>query len=194
MRVSFIGCPCSGKTTTAMMVVAQLKEAGISCEFIAEQARVYIAEKRYLDRLKPEQSLVLTDFDQTSIMERQLRMEKIMSSVTGPSMIVVSDSSPLNSLLYMSEDYRDKVPAAILEEAIQGSDLVFYAPPVSGSNGFDPNRVHDQEQSLKVDGSIPSILEKFAPSVNAKAIALSGDPTCRLSQVFEAIINKRFGG
>ena len=46
MYVNFIGAPCSGKTTSAAKLFAELKEMGLEVEFVSEYARLYIAKKR----------------------------------------------------------------------------------------------------------------------------------------------------
>src|ERR1700761_2045380 len=155
MRINFIGCPCSGKTTTAAMVFAKLKELGMNCEFITEQARLHIANLRWQRNLKPEDPCPLTDSDQFEIMIKQIETEEIVSTAVGNSVVVICDSSAFNSLLYMSKEDKDQaLKWDLVHRAKDQSDLVFYCPPVDESKGLDPNRVHSREQSLLIDSQI----------------------------------------
>ena len=191
MRISIIGGPCSGKTTTAAMAFATLKETGINCEFVVEQARVYIAKKRY--EIGPENKLVLEDEDQLKIMQQQIQMEDMYDAVCDKNTIVICDSSPFNSLLYMSPDVRETALATkLVEKAVFNADLVFYAPLVEEFGLVDLNRVHDREQSLAIDSEIPKVLQQYAPSVWKTLIPLQGHPQARLSKVTSEIMLRRY--
>lgn len=190
MKVAFIGSPCSGKTTTAAMVFASLKEIGIGCEFIAEEARRYITNKRFNS---PQEPFKLDDEDQLKIMNSQIHIEHMYKTVCDQSTIIVCDSSPFNSLFYMSPDGRENaITQKLVEKATFNSDLVFYAPPVEVTDVIDTNRVHDRQASLKVDESIPKIMQEMAPAVWKTMIPLTGDPKARLGQVTSAIMLRRF--
>lgn len=190
MNVSFIGCPCSGKTTTAAMSFAKLKEIGMPVEFVPEYARLYIAQKRLAQNLGPQDPLNLDDQDQRTIMIQQAEMEWTMAKVCGPTVTVISDTWSLAALLYMSEAGReDQIVKMIVENRILPlADLVFYAPPVYEAYTLDPNRVHDEKQSQAVDALIPQVLAKFAPKV--KVIHLHGNAELRSAQVLDAIYRK----
>lgn len=192
MKISFIGCPSSGKTTTAAMTFSSLKEMGIPCEFIPEQARWYIAKLRYHKKLNPEDPLVLTDEDQISIMSTQILHDHIVTSVVGPQGIVISDSSPLNSTLYMKQEQRYSAVVKDLVAQVSDDGLIFYAKPVPRSSSIDPNRIHDEETSLAIDDSIPHIMECLAPDLWEKVIVLEGQPKTRLGKVTGAILTHRF--
>ncbi len=188
MIVSFIGCPASGKTTTAAMLFAELKKLGISAEFICEEARIHIASIRYEQGLSPSDPVHLTDRDQQEIMEAQWQSEEVLSTVCGPSVVVVSDSSALNSLLYMSPARRDSQEVQDLLEVYR-CDLVFYTPPLATvTHGLDPNRVHSQSESLRIDSLIPEILAKYVPGLIP--IRLEGDPGERLQKALLIILKR----
>lgn len=191
MRVSFIGCPHSGKTTTAAMVFSTLKEIGISCEFIVEQARVYIAKKRF--ELGPENKLVLDDEDQLAMMQQQIQMENIYETVCDKGTIIICDSSPFNALMYMSENLRNTmVTRKLIEKAMFNTNLVFYAPPVEDSGLTDLNRIHSRDESLAINDSIPKIMKQHAPAVWETIIPLQGHPQARLSKVTSEIMLRRY--
>jgi hypothetical protein len=190
MNVSFVGCPCSGKTTTAAMVFAYLKEAGLPVEFVPEYARQYIAQRRLEQGLSPQDQLKLTDQDQIAIMAKQADMEWTMSKVCGPNVVVVSDSSPLNALLYMRPEARKhSVVRLVLEtRVLPVTDLVCYASPIGGQSILDPNRVHDQQQSLLIDAIIPAVLAAHAPNVDP--LTINGRPEIRAAQVRSQIFQR----
>lgn len=173
------------------MTFAKLKELGMTCEFITEQARLYIANKRWVNGLKPEAKLELSDDDQVDIMLNQLDIETIVHHAVGDDVIVISDSSPLNSLLYMSEARRSKeAKKDYIEEMIEKTDVIFYCAPILGFSSFDPNRVHDEKFSLEIDSQIPTVMTQYAPQVWNKVVHLTGDANTRLHQVVNVILTK----
>lgn len=191
MNLSFIGCPCSGKTTTAAMVFARLKESGLPAEFVPEYARQFIAKKRLVLGLKPEDKLSLNDDHQVQIMREQAELEWTMSQVCGPEVIVVSETWSLSAMLYMTEQFRNESPTVkwlLADRILPFTDLVFYCPPVSQEFLFDPNRIHDESQSLAIDTQIPLILSQYAPHVGV--VPLSGLPELRTAQVLDQIFTK----
>lgn len=193
MIIEFIGCPRSGKTTTAARVFANLKEAGFNCEFIPEQARFYIAQKRAAQHLDPKSTLVLDDIDQRNIMEKQFNAQELMLSSCGKDALIVTDSSVVNSLLYMTKDGRlDLNVAQILEEYQKTPKVTFYSRPVEWIGGLDPNRVHTKEQSEAIDKEIHEYL--FLGSIVSNPVHLIGDADMRwryaTSEVFRIIMEK----
>ena len=170
------------------MLFARLKDMGIPAEFICEEARIYIARMRYEKGLEPSDPLSLSDEDQMNIMEGQLTSEDVMSTVCGPDLVIVTDSSPLNSLLYMSQECRER---SFVSDMIGNcrADVVFYLPPVSMPKTLDPNRVHGEAASRAIDSLIPEVIAKFAPEVHM--FPLVGDPANRLSQAVREVL-KRF--
>lgn len=192
MLIGFIGSPCSGKTTTAAMTFADLKGMGLPSEYIAEQARLYIAERRVEQKLNPEDSLQLEDVDQYMIMRRQEQSEVTLTTACGPGTIVIADSSVLNALLYLSPEGR-KQPGVVrlTEAAVKRYDLLFYCAPVKRPRNLDPNRIHNEEQSLAVDRLIPEVLREFAPDLIP--IQLFGNPQMRHGEVTKALLKRVHG-
>ena len=189
MIVGVIGAPCSGKTTTAAMAFAALKETGVACEFVPEQARVHIARLRLA--LPPGQPLVLTDQDQLRIMESQLEMERMFRDSLGGGGVVITDTSAYLTLMYLSEDGRHHPKARrVLEEA--GYDLLFHCPPVprDGMVGQDPNRVHSLEDSLEIDRLMAGVFAEHVPGKYESAVRLSGSSLARHSTVMYELLRR----
>lgn len=187
MNVSFIGCPCSGKTTTAAMVFANLKETGLPVEFVPEQARLYIAQQRFVKGLRPEAPLKLSNFDQQMIFDEQSNWEVMMAKVCGPKVIVVSDTWSLASLLYMTDDFIEEsnLSQLVKEKVLPVTNLVFHLAPVEPPDALDPNRIHDAEASKEIDRRIPLILRRHAPNLEVNEV--DGTPIDRARIVLNVI-------
>lgn len=183
MLIGFIGSPSSGKTTTAALVFADLKDMGVTAEFIPEQARTYIAEKRLSLRQTPGSSVHLDDDDQRAIMLRQMRYEEMLLQSTGQGSLIVTDSSVFNTLIYMSDTTRSEV-TTMLREHLKKYQFLFYCAPVKMPASCDPNRVHNQEEALKLDHEIPKLLEVF----DLKPTILTGTSSQRRSVVTRKIL------
>lgn len=162
MLFNFIGCPQSGKTTTAAMLFASLKETGVVAEFCSEQARFYIAKKRVELKLRPEDPLELTDEDQLKIMQAQVEAEEILVKACGDKVMVISDSSPLNSMLYMTPEFRSRPEVLRLaDRVLMLKPVSFYCHPIYKPYLDDPNRIHSEIQSREIDKLIPEMLKAF---------------------------------
>ena len=190
MLISFVGSPCSGKTTVSALMFAQLKDTGYPVEFIPEQARYYIAAKRVETGAEAEKPLVLTDEDQLAIMRQQHSIEAVMTTACGPSVAILTDSSPVNALLYMSEAQRANPQVQhILSEYIRRQPLIFYVHPVSSFGVFDPNRVHSPAVAAKLNTKIPALLEQL----QLPYIVLQGDSEKRAEQALSALYSWSLG-
>jgi hypothetical protein len=195
MLIGFVGSPCSGKTTTAARLFATLKDQNSICEFSCEQARCYIAKQRYGFGLSPEKPLNLSDGDQKNIMHDQLFLDRSLVWNTSREGLVISDSSPLGALFYMSESYRDDPKVVeMINESVEMVDILFHSSPVEFVN-LDPNRVHSLEQSRIINKSIPIILKTHAQKILPKMTLLTGDSTTRhnkaMTTILSAMLTKR---
>lgn len=187
MLVSFLGSPVSGKTTIAAKVFAELKQAGQpNVEFVAEQARIYIAKKK----VKSDE-VILTNEDQVRILFNQLDLEKLMVQATGDDGVVVSDSSALNALWYMDEKARLNFYQSPLFPEIfdfYKSQLLFLANPLHILGvGPDALRIHTLTQSRQIHDLILKILESELGLVVKK---LNGPVDVRVNDVVRAIYQK----
>jgi hypothetical protein len=192
MIVNFVGAPCSGKTTTAASLFAKLKEDGHPAEFLTEQARLYIASIRLTENLQPSDPVSLSDFDQAGIMYYQMHYETMLQKVCGPDMIVVTDSSFLNALLYMTEEgktvgYKHSI-AEYVAEASKHDRIIFVCPAVKPPAGSDPNRVHSEEQAKLIEAKIPEMLATYAK--DAHIVNLEGTTHQRFLTVVSEVFKK----
>lgn len=158
--VRFIGCPRSGKTTVAAGLFASLKESGIPAEFLPEQARVYIARMRAAGKVE------MGDHQATEIMRQQFEMEKVMLDGMGEHGVLVTDSSPHNSLLYMTEAGREAA-AELSTSALglppphcqrQHKVITFLTSLVDGAGEQDKGRIHSESEMLSIQASIPLVI------------------------------------
>lgn len=161
-----IGAPCSGKTTTAALVFAALKNMGKNVEFIPELARTYICVKRREDGNK----IILDDWDQLEIAMQQANYEDLF--VSSGTDIVLTDSSVLNTLFYMTPEFRETHKNSIFRKPIY--DYLFHCPPVIPNSIIkDPNRLHDYNTSLEIEKSIPEIIKHPYITVTGSALMRS---------------------
>lgn len=167
------------------MLFAKLKENHMVAEFVLEQARLKIAE----NRMKTGNSY-LTPEDQKEIFNNQIKTESVMAYKS--SAIIVSDSSPLNNLLYIenwkNDHYRLGETMRFLQE---NQPLVFLCLPIDSSMKLtDMNRIHSLEESLKLHEKFTEINEFF----NVKPVLVYGTPEERLKTSLETVYNKVYQG
>lgn len=200
MLVGFLGVPCSGKTTTAARLFASLKEGGVPSELVVEEARKYIAERKQAIKLfggvrhNRVLKLELDNTDQIEIMDRQMRAESLMKDACGAQAAVVSDSSYINTLLYMkrSDEVSDERHSAglqaIFDEAKNHYDLLFLCEPVRPSVMTDPNRIHSFEESVELHKALLHMVETYGNGL--PVVRLMGDPSVRFSTAHAAVLAK----
>lgn len=175
MLISFVGSPCSGKTTIAAFSFAKLKQMGIACEYVSEYARLYIANQMDINK-----KVELVDVDQSYIMNHQYQNERILSSsVKKTDGIVIADSSPINSLLYMTPLYRKEVIEESRERLSDlygaGNLLVICSPLAELDFPNDPNRVHSYEESKDIARVLETEVFPMISTLKCGKIVLSGD-------------------
>ena len=125
-------------------------------EFCPEQARFYIAKLRVKYQLSPDKGFTL---------------DEILVKACGPKVTIISDSSPLNSMLYMSEWYRNTPEVQELaSRSLAITDLSFHMLPIYKPYLEDPNRIHTEEQSKLIDQEIPKLLSRF-PGLNVAGVS-----------------------
>jgi nicotinamide riboside kinase len=191
--VTFVGPPCSGKTTTAAGVFTKLKEDGIPAELLTEHARIYIAQKKYLHHktLNDEDynggviPFKLDDTDQLRILEGQCLLEQVLAFSAEETGVVVCDTSVLNTLLYMSNNGRHLYEVKEILKKRPVYTLTYFVPPHRHPILGDPNRIHTYEQALEIHSQIPEVVKHFAPEVELRTLA--GGSQERIHQVVSDI-------
>lgn len=180
MLIGFIGCPKSGKTSVAIRVFDSLKTSGDSCELLTEEARKYFVEKKYDNPSDPS----ITDNDQIQIFKRQLSTEIKYLKTLNKTTTIISDSSPLNTLWYLTPKAR-KENFEFLRESLKDyltyKPLIFKCEQTPGRFSKDEGRIHDERQSNEVHLAIPSILKEF--DIPIPKYVLEGSLNTRVNKV-----------
>lgn len=190
MLVGFMGAPCSGKTTTAAMSFADLKDMGIAAEFITEKARTYIAYMR-VSCMEEGRSFSLNDEDQLAIAKSQAASEEIMTKASGNFDVVITDSCVCNSLLYMSDEFAAKPEVkSLMLKALKRYDIVFVCGVVPPPVVSDPNRVHTIQQSYDLDEKLKALLVEYVCQLDRgpRFYWLTGDTKPRCREVISEIL------
>lgn len=153
MLIGFLGIPSSGKTTLAAMTFVELKRMGICAEFVVEIARGYIAKKRR----QTGKAVVLTDQDQSEILAQQAEAEDLMND---KQVIVISDSSPLNSLLYLTDEPFEKLLADKegVVDLVRDYDMLVVCHESDAPIAKDLNRLHGEESRRALTARLERIL------------------------------------
>jgi nicotinamide riboside kinase len=154
MLVNFIGSPCSGKTTVAAGVFAELKNRGVDVDFVTERAREYIARKRYMEG----QDFKLADSDQHQIFAEQDNVQRYMANGKN---LVICDSDPLLTLLYLE---RMAYFSWKIDQIVSRMGLLVYCLPLE-TYSKEKNRIHDREFALSIDRKILPHYKQLAPDV-----------------------------
>lgn len=189
MLVGFIGSPCSGKTTVASKLFAELKDMGLPTDYVVEQARFYIANKRFTQRQNgANNAITLSDDDQLAIARQQFRHEIVMAD---PQTILLTDSSVLNSLLYMSPEFRlTEEVQSLARAAAARYDILFICHPVKRPDGVDPNRIHDEQFSLKIHESMDTVINPLIWDLPSPIKHLVGPSRTRLQDAMSVTLDR----
>jgi hypothetical protein len=189
LLIGFLGAPCSGKTTTAARLFSDLKNLATPSEFICEQARTFIAVKRN-DCQDKGVAFTLDDQDQLTIARRQFFLEQTMVRACGVDVEVISDTSTLNSALYMSDPFRMSAEVdGFIRDSVTKYDLLFYCHLVPRFSCYDPNRVHTEAQSIALDEKLQKFIQEYC--TGKEVIPLAGPTTTRVYTAFEATLRHR---
>lgn len=143
--VNFYGGPGCGKTTAALELTAALKKAGYNVEYVSEFAKQLVLENK-ADLLKNQQ--YVTD-GQYNLLDR----------IRNNADVIVTDSPVLLGLVYgkyngISDEYAKKIRGYY--DSFDNFNM-FVERPV-GSAFQKEGRVHDEAQSVRLDGEIKDML------------------------------------
>jgi nicotinamide riboside kinase len=189
MLINIVGTCHSGKTTLAAKLFTKLKEDGFETEFISEQAKTHIVNVRRRDNLSVGQKIYLDDVDQLEIMKKQVYIEETFVKFSSKYAFIVSDSSPVNTLLYMSPECRNTKDVQLyIQRNIDLKPLVFYVKKTPGVYHKDSNRIHDEEFSAKAELELPKLLVEFAPELDIHF--LQGGIKDKYTKALTTVLNK----
>ena len=143
--INLIGGPCSGKSTIASELFACLKKMGIRCELVTE----YIKERIYEENQTiPKNQIAIFGMEHYSIWNKICKVD-----------VIVHDGSWINNILYKSED-SEEFDDLIVSEYKKYDNLDFFID--RGTLQFeDYGRIHNLEQSLKLDNKIRITYQKY---------------------------------
>ena len=143
--VNFYGGPSCGKTTAALELTAALKKAGYNVEYVSEFAKDLVLENKS-DLLK----------DQKYVTDGQYnRLDRIRNSAD----VIVTDSPVLLGLVYgkyngISDEYAKKIRSYY--DSFDNFNMFVERP--KNATFQTEGRVHDESQSVKLDGEIKDML------------------------------------
>ena len=153
--VTFVGAPCSGKSTLATDIHTELKKKGKNSIFISEVASDFVAEY----------GVPSSPIDQMTIFYKQTNKENMF---IGTKEFIICDSSGLLNYFYFRSLFPNKLSnkdiAAInhLQKEILKNlnkwDHIYYIPPIL-DNIEDGIRFQDVSGILKLDKCIKSYLD-----------------------------------
>lgn len=168
-RVNLYGGPCSGKSTTAAALYANLKIGKYKVELVNEWIKAWAWQG-----IKP------TGYDQCYILTKQLRKEDVILRNGG---IIVSDSPILMQIAYAKKVSSSRITRALLDisrefEAEYPSVNIFLSRAVPYQQ---EGRYEDEREAIQMDGAILDIIDdehlKYA-AFPATDIALIYDHVC----------------
>lgn len=151
--INFYGGPGTGKSTTAALVYAKLKQAGVNCELVREYVKDWAWEKR-----------AIGTFDQLYFLGKQIRRE---SMLYGKTDVIVTDSPVLLGVYYAQ---RYSPPP--IGHAVRTSTLAYYQQ--AESEGYkhihvllkrskpykSEGRYQTEEEAKSIDVDVKLLLEE----------------------------------
>lgn len=145
LMVNFYAGPSSGKTTAALELTAALKKAGYNVEYVSEYAKELVLENK-LDLLNDQKHV--TD-------EQYERFDRIRNSAD----VIVTDSPILLGLVYgegkVDAEYAEQIRGYY--DSFDNFNMLVTRP--KDATFQTEGRVHDEKQSLELDGKIKSMLD-----------------------------------
>lgn len=150
--INFYGGPGTGKSTSAALVYARLKQAGVNCELVREYVKDWAWEKR------PHST-----YDQLYFMGKQIRRESMLYNKVD---VVITDS-PVMLGVYYSSKYSPQTVADGVEAATRG----YYTQArldghehvhvfLKRSKAYNPNgRYQNEEEANAIDAEIKTTLQ-----------------------------------
>lgn len=144
--INAYGGPCSGKSTTCLHLVAELKKLGYKAEYVSEYAKelVYDNEFAMLDGSLKNQSKIL--------LEQNKRVERLVGNVD----FIVSDSPILLSPIYTKKE--NKLFNELVKELNEHYIAFSFFVERDVKNFKTEGRIHNLEESVEKDNQIKQML------------------------------------
>lgn len=149
--IDLFGGPGAGKTTCAWEIAAKLKKLGYVAEYVPEYAKelVWDENMEILDGTLEHQQALLK--------EQVHRVDRLIGKVD----FVVTDSPVLMNLSYLKEDDQDIVTKYEQEVLTSFNSHHNFSMFIKRGNSFETiGRIHNQEESIKLDQEIKGLLDK----------------------------------
>lgn len=145
LMVNFYAGPSAGKTTAALELTAALKKAGYNVEYVSEYAKELVLENRSGELA-----------DQKHVTDEQYRrFDRIRNSAD----IIVTDSPVLLGLVYgdgkINDEYKKQIRSYY--DSFDNFNMLMTRPKDAPFQ--TEGRVHDESQSIELDGKIKSMLD-----------------------------------
>lgn len=143
--INLFGGPGSGKSTTAALLFGYLKQRGYNVELVTEYAKELVWEER--NRTLGNQVYLLGK--QTN------RLEMLRGKVDA----IITDSPLLLCSIYKHENYPASFDDLVKWQYDQYNNLNYF---LQRQKDFNPKgRVHNLEESIKIDQDVRDLLEKY---------------------------------
>lgn len=179
LMVNFYAGPSCGKTTAALELTAALKKAGYNVEYVSEYAKELVLENRTAELN-----------DQKHVTDEQYRrFDRIRTSTD----VIVTDSPVLLGLVYGDGKIDDEYAKQIRSyyDSFDNFNMLMTRP--KDATFQTEGRVHDEKQSIELDGKIKSMLDTqgvFYGSYKRDDIAKTVE---RIGQTYARLYGKQAG-
>lgn len=144
--INAYGGPGSGKSTTCLHLVSELKKLGFSAEYVSEYAKELVYDKKYelLDGSLEHQIDIL--------LEQNKRVERLVGNVD----FIISDSPILLSPIYVNKP-NEEFTNLVKELDSHYNSFTFFVK--RNINDFQTEgRIHTLEESIEIDSDIEQFL------------------------------------
>lgn len=173
----------------ASRLFADLKDHGLSVELLTEQARMYIAKKKYREK---NGFTGLDTNDQFTIMREQAINELALAA--NSSSIVIADSCALSALFYVPKSEITQTAICLARRMAPRYSLIFRCAAVVPGINYDPLRIHSYEESIALEPRIDDVLA-LARVNDDRIVRLYGDNNTRAldaGRITTALIYEEF--
>lgn len=172
--INLYGGPCTGKSTTAAALFAEMKFRGVNCEYIQE-----FAKDKAWEFGNMEGSPKILDAQEFIFAEQHFRIRRCAAEVD----LVITDSPLLLGLVYTGEDFPlPSLPKVIKEAHDLYDNLNIFLVRASPYN--PKGRFQTEEEAIQKDIEIRSMLDRqfqlhYVVPATRDAIGTIADLACK---------------